>query len=83
MTRDLSDQKLLERFHRQCRLRRREDEPAPGIVQDTDGLVVRRYPEQPGTSYCMVECPRGLGDDPDQAISRQVDFFAGRHERVE
>ncbi len=31
----------------------------------------------------MVECPRGLGDDPGHAITRQVDFFAERHERVE
>lgn len=83
MTPDLSDQQLLEQFHRQIRLRGREDEPTPGIVQDTDGPVVRRYPERPGTSYCMVECPRGLGDDTDHWISRQVDFFTGRHERVE
>lgn len=83
MTGDLSNQQLLERFHCQIRLRGREDEPTPGIVQDTDGLVVRRYPAQAGTSYCMVECPRGLGDDPDLAISRQVDFFTGRKERVE
>ena len=83
MTPDLSDEQLLDQFHRQIRLRAREDEPTPGIVQDTDGPVVRRYPEQPGTSYCMVECPQGLGDDPDHWISRQVDFFTGRHEQVE
>lgn len=83
MTPELSDEQLLDEFHSQIRLRRREDEPTPGIVQDTDGLVVRRYPEQPGTSYCMVECPSGLGDDPRHAISRQVDFFTGRRERVE
>jgi ribosomal protein S18 acetylase RimI-like enzyme len=83
MTPDLSDQQLLEQFHRQIRLRGREDEPTAGIVLDTDGPVVRRYPERPGTSYCMVECPRGLGDDPGHWISRQVDFFTRRHERVE
>jgi len=83
MTPELSDKDLLEQFHSQIRLRGREDEPTPGIVQDADGLVLRRYPEQPGTSYCMVECPRGLGDDPDRAIARQVEFFAERHERVE
>lgn len=83
MTPDLSDQQLLDQFHRQIRLRGREDEPTPGIVQDTDGPVVRRYPQQPGTSYCMVECPRGLGDDPDRWISRQVDFFTDRREEVE
>ena len=83
MAPDLSDQQLLDQFHRQIRLRGREDEPTPGIVQDTDGPVVRRYPEHPGTSYCMVECPRGLGDDPGHWISRQVDFFTRRHERVE
>ena len=83
MTSEISDRQLLEEFHHQIRLRGREDEPAPGIVQDTDGLVVRRYPERPGASYCMIECPRGLGDDPDGAIGRQVDFFTKRHERVE
>ncbi len=74
---------MLGEFHCQIRPPGREDEPTPGIVQDTNGLVVRRYPEQPGTSYCMVECPSGLGDHPSHAISRQVDFFTGRRERVE
>jgi ribosomal protein S18 acetylase RimI-like enzyme len=83
MTSDFSDQQLLEQFHRQIRLRGREDEPTPGIVQDADGPVVRRYPERPGMSYCMVESPRGLGDDPGYWIARQVNFFAARHERVE
>jgi GNAT superfamily N-acetyltransferase len=83
MRSDFTDQQLLEQFHRQIRLRGREDEPAPGIVQDSDGPVVRRYPQQPGTSYCMVECPRGLGDDPGHWIARQVDFFTARHEQVE
>jgi ribosomal protein S18 acetylase RimI-like enzyme len=83
MTSDVSDQQLLERFHRQIRLRGREDEPAPGIVQDTDGPVVRRYPQRPGTSYCMVESPHGLGDDPSYWIARQVEFFTERHEKAE
>lgn len=78
---------LLEEFHRQIRLSGREDEPLPGIVLDTDGPVRRRYPEEPGTSYCMVECPEGLweerGDDPDHWIARQVAFFRERRERVE
>lgn len=74
---------LLEEFHRQIRLSGREDEPSPGIVIDSDGPVRRRYPEQPRTSYCMVECPEGLGDDPDHWIGRQVEFFTRRGERVE
>jgi ribosomal protein S18 acetylase RimI-like enzyme len=74
---------LLEEFHRQIRLDGREDEPSPGIVIDSDGPVRRRYPEQPHTSYCMVECPEGLGDDPDHWIGRQVEFFTRRRERVE
>lgn len=74
---------LLEEFHRQIRLAGREDEPQPGIVQDTDGPVRRRYPEEPGASYCMLECPEGLGDDPDHWIARQVDFFRARGEKVE
>jgi hypothetical protein len=83
MASHLSDQGLLDRFHGQIRLRGREDEPTSGIVQDVDGPVLRRYPVQPGTSYCMLECPRGLGGDPSHWISRQVDFFTRRHERVE
>ncbi len=79
----LDDRQLLAQFHRQIRLAGREDEPTPGIVQDTDGPVVRRYPEHPGTSYCMVECPRGLGEDPDRWIARQVAFFSARQEKVE
>jgi len=71
-------QELLHRFHEDIRLRQREDEPAPGIVQDADGPVLRRYPRESGTSYCLVESPRGLGVDPDLWISRQVEFFAGR-----
>lgn len=74
---------ILEEFHRQIRLAGREDEPAPGITLDRDGPVRRRYPVEPGTSYCMVECPEGLGDDPDHWIARQVDFFTGRREQVE
>jgi ribosomal protein S18 acetylase RimI-like enzyme len=83
MTTGLSDRELLDLFHRQIRLAGREDEPTAGIVLDTDGFVARRYPQQPGASYCMVECPRGLGDDPDHQIARQVEFFTARCERVE
>lgn len=83
MTTPLSDAELLDAFHHQIRLSGREDEPTPGIVQDTDGPVSRRYPQQPGASYCMIESPRGLGDDPDHWIRRQVDFFTGRGEEVE
>lgn len=74
---------ILEEFHTRIRLAGREDEPAPGIVFDTDGPVRRRYPATPGSSYCMVECPAGLGDDPDHWIVRQVAFFAARGEQVE
>lgn len=74
---------ILEEFHRQIRLAGREDEPQPGIVMDNDGLVRRRYPEVPHTSYCMMESPEGLGDDPDHWIARQVEFFRDRGEKVE
>jgi ribosomal protein S18 acetylase RimI-like enzyme len=80
---DLTNTQLLDAFHHQIRLGGREDEPNPAIVQDSDGPVQRRYPHEPGASYCMLECPRGLGDDPDHWIGRQVDFFTGRGERVE
>ncbi len=55
----------------------------PGIVLDTDGPVVRRYPEVPGTSWASCECPSGLGDDPDHWIARQAAYFGARGERVE
>lgn len=74
---------ILEEFHAQIRLAGREDEPSPGIVLDSDGPVRRRYPATPGSSYCMVECPEGLGDDPDHWIARQVAFFGDRGEKVE
>jgi hypothetical protein len=77
------DDELLDQFHRQIRLAGKEDEPAPGIVQDRDGFVARRYPLEPGTSYSMIECPEGLGDDPDAEIRRQVEFFAERGDEVE
>lgn len=83
MTDAATPEELLRRFHEKIRLRQREDEPAPGIVQDADGPVLRRYPELPGSSYCMVESPRGLGVDPDHWIGRQVAFFAGRGEAGE
>lgn len=74
---------LLSAFHEQIRRANRESEGGAGIVHDVDGPVRRRYPQTPGASYCMVESPDGLGDDPDHWIARTADFFAGRGERVE
>lgn len=79
----MRDDELLETFHRQVRLAGKEDEPAPGIVVDRDGYVRRRYPVEVGTSYSMIECPEGLGDDPDAEIARQVAFWAERGDEVE
>lgn len=79
----LSDADLLDAFHQQIRLAGKEDEPLPGIVLDTDGPVSRRYPDDPGASYSMIECPRGLGTDPGHWIARQVEFFTARHDKVE
>ncbi|WEV77600.1 hypothetical protein O9K63_13510 [Janibacter cremeus] len=73
---------LLEEFHRQIRLAGREDEPRPGLVLDSDGPVRRTWSTDP-TKFAMVECPSGLGDDPDHWISRQVAFFAERGQEVE
>lgn len=73
---------LLEEFHRQIRLAGREDEPRPGLVQDTDGPVRRTWSSDP-TKFAMVECPAGLGDDPEHWISRQVAFFGGRGQELE
>lgn len=73
---------LLEDFHAQIRLAGREDEPRPGLVQDTDGPVRRTWSQDPA-GFAMVECPAGLGEDPDHWIARQVDFFAGRGQELE
>lgn len=69
-------------FHAQIRLAGREDEPRPGLVQDTDGPVRRTWSSDP-TKFAMVECPAGLGDDPDHWIDRQVEFFTERGQEFE
>ena len=68
-------------FHAQVRLRDRD--AAPGFVVERDGPVHRTYPPDPAAHGAMVECPEGLGDDPDHWITRQVDFFGGRGQRLE
>ncbi len=68
-------------FHAQVRLPDRD--AAPGFVVDRDGPVHRTYPPDPGDHGAMVECPEGLGADPDHWIARQVDFFRGRQQTVE
>lgn len=73
---------LLEEFHRQIRLAGREDEPREGLVQDTDGPVRRTWSQDP-EKFAMVECPAGLGEDPDRWIARQVEFFTARGQQVE
>lgn len=73
---------LLEEFHRQIRLAGREDEPRPGLVQDRDGPVRRTWSQDPA-GFAMVECPEGLGEDPDRWIDRQVEFFGSRGQEVE
>ena len=72
---------LLEQFHRQVRLRDRD--AAPGYVVDRDGPVHRTYPPDAAEHGAMVECPEGLGDDPDHWVARQVEFFTGRGQPVE
>lgn len=73
---------ILEDFHTQIRLAGREDEPRPGLVHDRDGPVRRTWSQDP-TAFAMVECPDGLGGNPDHWIARQVDFFAGRGQELE
>lgn len=72
---------LLERFHTQVRLPDRD--AAPGFVVDRDGPVHRTYPPDVRAPGAMVECPEGLGDDPDGWIRRQVEFFTSRGQAVE
>ncbi len=72
---------LLELFHTQVRLRDRD--AAPGFVVDRDGPVHRTYPPDAGERGAMVECPEGLGNDPDHWVARQVEFFTARRQVVE
>src|SRR6478735_12068497 len=57
---------LLEHFHGQVRLRDRD--AAPGFVVDRDGPVHRTYPPDAAEHGAMVECPGGLGDDPEVVL---------------
>jgi hypothetical protein len=81
MTGQLTRQMLLMQFHTQVRLRDRD--AAPGFVVDRDGPVHRTYPPDAAEHGAMVECPEGLGDDPDHWVARQVEFFAARGQTVE
>lgn len=73
---------ILADFHRQIRLAGREDEPREGLVVDTDGPVRRTWSQDPA-KFAMVECPAGLGGDPDHWIARQVEFFGQRGQEFE
>src|SRR5215207_5574255 len=72
---------LLARFHTEVRLADRD--AAPGFVVDRDGPVHRTYPPNPTEHGAMVECPEGLGDDPDHWVARQVALFRRRGQRAE
>ena len=72
---------LLAHFHDQIRLRDRDAE-AENVIE-RDDLVHRNYPPDATLPGAMIESPEGLGDDPDEVIARQRDFFVGRGQRVE
>lgn len=72
---------LLESFTTQVRLTDRD--AVPGHIVERDGPVHRSYPGDPGQRGAMIECPEGLGEDPEHWIARQVAFFSGRGQRVE
>ncbi|MFQ6171269.1 GNAT family N-acetyltransferase [Oryzobacter sp. R7] len=72
---------LRDRFHEEVRLADRD--AAPGFVIERDGPVHRTYPADPGAAGAMVECPEGLGEDPEHWVSRQAAFFRERGQRVE
>ncbi len=72
---------LLESFTTQVRLTDRDT--VPGHIVERDGPVHRSYPSDPGQRGAMIECPEGLGEDPEHWIARQVAFFTGRGQRVE
>lgn len=73
--------RLRDLFHTEVRLHDRD--AAPGFLVDHDGPVHRTYPADPRRAGAMVECPEGLGDDPDRWIRRQVEFFGDRGQHVE
>ena len=81
MTVPPTPEELLAAFHTQIRLTQLD--AAPGTVVERDGPVYRSYPEDPTMRGAMIECPEGLGDDPDHWVARQVEFFRGRGQRVE
>jgi ribosomal protein S18 acetylase RimI-like enzyme len=66
---------LLDVFHRRIRLP--DADTIPGWKVEHDDLVHRSYAEGPGGGG-FVETPRGLGDDPDAVIERQLAFFRER-----
>ncbi|MEU8227904.1 GNAT family N-acetyltransferase [Kribbella sp. NPDC048915] len=71
----MTPDELLEVFHRRIRLP--DADAIPGWKQEHDGTVHRSYVDGPdGAGF--VETPRGLGDDPDAVIARQVEFFRER-----
>ena len=72
---------LLASFHHQIRLADRDAEA--GLVVERDGLVHRHYPPDASQRGAMIESPEGLGDDPDEVIAAQRDFFLGRGQAVE
>ena len=78
---DATGRDLLDRFHEEVRLADRD--AAPDFVVDRDGPVHRTYPADPTAAGAMVECPEGLGEDPDHWVRRQADFFRDRGQRVE
>jgi len=77
----MTPDELLAEFHRQIRLADRDADPAN--VLDRDGPVRRSYPSDPTERGAMIESPEGLGDEPEQLVRRQRDFFLGRGQRVE
>jgi hypothetical protein len=77
----VTPEQLRATFHQQIRVRDRDAETAH--VVERDGLVHRNYPRDPADRGAMIESPEGLGDDPDDVIAAQRDFFAERGQPVE
>ncbi|GAB2610354.1 GNAT family N-acetyltransferase [Kribbella endophytica] len=71
----MNSAELLDVFHRRIRLP--DADTIPGWKVEHDGLVHRSYAEGPGGGG-FVETPRGLGDDPDAVIARELAFFRER-----
>ncbi|CCI54748.1 GNAT family N-acetyltransferase [Nostocoides jenkinsii] len=66
---------LLVTFHQQVRLG--AGEGSPRSTRTRHGHVFRIVSTDPDDPWAMVDCPEGLGADPDRVIAGERDHFGG------